>query len=131
VSIMQTTKAVLVADDDDVIRNAIGNILRNCDCSVTEVVSVEDAKIELEKQHYDIVFCDMRFKGGIGGEALLEYVNAQITDTDMVMMSCSMDAQKKREMMSMGAATCMQKPFFRADCLDVIAELDASHKKSA
>ncbi len=123
--------SVLVVDDDDDIRYAIGNILKKCGCVISESESVEDALLELSEHQYDIVFCDMRFHGGIGGEALLEFTNKNLPDIDVVLVSCAMDAQRKKELKEQGAAVCLQKPFFKDTCLDVLAELQQQHQKVA
>ena len=130
-SATQTETSALVVDDDDDIRYAIANILKKCDCVVAEAISVEDALVELCKHQYDIVFCDMRFHGSIGGEALLEFANENLPDTDVVLVSCAMDAQRKKELLSQGAAMCLQKPFFKDTCLDVLTELKEQHRNAA
>lgn len=130
-SAIQPETSVLVVDDDDDIRYAICNILKKCGCVVAEAISVENALEELSEQQYDIVFCDMRFHGSIGGEALLEFTNENLPDIDVVLISCAMDAQRKKELKQKGAAACMQKPFFKDVCLDVLAELQEQHRKAA
>ena len=130
-SATQTAASVLVVDDDDDIRYAIANILKKCGCAVSEAVSVEDALVELCEQQYDIVFCDLRFHGSIGGEALLEFTNENLPELDVVLISCAMDAQRKKELRAKGAALCLQKPFFKDTCLDVLAELEGQHHKAA
>ena len=130
-SSIQAEKSVLVVDDDDDIRYAIGNILKKCGCTVSDAISVEDGLEELCKHQYDIVFCDMRFHGGIGGEALLKFTNENLPELDVVLISCAMDAQRKNELVARGAAACIQKPFFKDACLDVLAELEEQHSKAA
>lgn len=130
-SATQAETSVLVVDDDDDIRYAIGNILKKCGCIVSEAISVEDALVDLSEHQYDIVFCDMRFHGGIGGEALLEFTNEHLPELDVILISCAMDAQRKKELQELGAAMCLQKPFFKDTCLDVLAELEERHRKAA
>ena len=130
-STIQTATSVLVVDDDDDIRYAISNILKKCGCVVSASTSVEEAQAELSNHHYDIVVCDMRFHGSIGGEALLEFANEHLPNTDIVLISCAMDVNRKKELMSKGAAMCLQKPFFKDTCLELLAELDQEHRKAA
>ncbi len=127
----QVETSVLVVDDDDDIRYAIGTILKKCGCVVSEAVSVEDALVDLSENKYDIVFSDMRFHGGIGGEALLEFTNKNLPELDVVLISCAMDTQRKKELVAQGAAMCLQKPFFKDACLDVLAQLAEQHRKAA
>jgi len=128
---MKAPTSVLVVDDDDDIRYAIRNILKKCGCEVADAVCVADAQIELSAQHYDIVFCDLRFQGSAGGEELLEFTNQNMPDTDVVLISCAMDAQRKKELVSQGAAMCLQKPFFKDTCLDVLDQLHQQSSKAA
>ncbi len=126
---VQTT--VLIVDDDDVIRSAIARILQNCGCMVSEAKTVEDALSELNESQYDLVFCDMRFKGGLGGEDLLSYTNEHMPTIAVVLISCAMDAQRSRELVAQGAAMCIQKPFFKETCLNVLGQLKHKHQNAA
>jgi len=131
VSATQAEKSVLVVDDDDDIRYAVTTILKRCGCAASEAACVEDALIVLSEQQYDIVFCDMRFHGGVDGEALLDFTNQNLPEVDVVLMSCAMDATRKKELIALGAAKCLEKPFFKDTCLDVLAELEEQHQKAA
>ncbi len=126
-----TEFSVLVIDDDDDIRNAISRILTKCDCTVDQASSVEAALEALEKQPYDVVFSDMRFKTNLDGEYLLNKVTQAYPKTDIVLMSCAMDATQTSALLSQGAAYCLQKPFFRDKCLDVLATLKPHFNNAA
>lgn len=129
--ISQSGLSVLVVDDDEDIRYALSNILKKCDCVVTQSESVESARETLTDKHYDVVFCDMRFHGGEGGEEFLEFANQNSPDTNVVLVSCAMDSQRKQELIAKGASVCLQKPFFRDTCLDVLSELQHLPQKVA
>jgi len=134
VSAVQPNASVLVVDDDDDIRYALSNILKRCNCTVSEAASVEDAEVVLKSAACDIVLCDMRFHGtGQDGNALLEFVLQNYPSTQVVLMSCSMDSQRSTELISQGAAMCLQKPFFRDTCMKVLEKLRSPehHSKAA
>lgn len=122
---------VLVVDDDVDIRYAIANILRKCDCEVVEAASVESAFEALQSNEFSIVFSDMRFHGGLNGVDLLAHVKENYPSVDVVLISCAMDARQKTELLEKGAAYCLQKPFFKDTCLQVISDLGYNTKKVA
>lgn len=122
---------VLVVDDDVDSRYAIANILKKCGCEVVEAESVEGSITELQSNYFDIVFSDMRFHGDLGGEVLLEHMMQNYPNTDVVMVSSSMDKQKNAELIENGASYCLQKPLFRDNCLEVLGRLGRNSHKSA
>ncbi len=123
--------SVLIVDDDDDIRYALSKIFKKCNCIVNDVASVEDALDELSANHYDIVFSDMWFHGTMGGEELLHTAVQQFEQTMVVLISCSMDAERTALLMSQGAAFCLQKPFYEDTCLEVLSKLSTLQKKAA
>lgn len=124
-------RRVLVVDDDPDIRYAIVNILRRCDCDVVDAMSVEAAFDVLQSRDIDIIFCDMRFQGELGGEDLLAMTVENYPHIDVILVSCAMDGMKKAELQAKGAAHCLQKPFFKDTCLTVLANLDQPAQKAA
>ncbi len=126
-----STFKVMVVDDDADIRYAIANILRKCDCDVIEATTVEESIDQLQLDSFDVIFSDMRFHGGLGGEDLLEHVVGNFPDIDMVLVSCAMDSRQQAELMAKGAACCLQKPFFRDTCMRVLGELGQDQGKAA
>ena len=124
------TKA-LVLDDDADIRFAIGRILGKCGCDVLEAESVEEAVAIIETQSIGIVFSDMRIPGAPGGEELLEICQARQLDTSLVLMSCAMDESMRSRLMNKGAFDCLQKPFFKDTCMQLLENLYQPIKKSA
>jgi len=124
------TKA-LVLDDDEDTRFAISRILGKCECDVVEAESVPDSISVLEQGSIDIIFSDMRIPGSDGGEELLEIVTKQYPSVSIVLMSCAMDEDTRTRLMDQGATDCLQKPFFKDTCLQILQQVRAPLNKSA
>lgn len=118
-----STLNILVVDDDADIRYAIANIVRKCDCKVNEAGTIKEAIERLQSEDYEVVFCDVRFHGGPGGEELLEYTGQHYPDIHVVMISCWMSGRQRADLIARGATHCLQKPFFQDTCLTVLGNL--------
>ncbi len=118
---------VLVVDDDDVVRFSLMRIFGNLGCETFEANSIATASAMLVKQHVDVVFCDVRFPGNQSGIELIDVISRFNLPTRVVMMSCAMDADLSSYLKRMGAAKCLQKPFFKADCMKTLNILYPSH----
>ena len=57
---------ILVVDDDEMIREMIGDIFREENADVTEAENGKLAFSLIEKNQYDVVFSDVRMPGGDG-----------------------------------------------------------------
>jgi len=124
------TKA-LVLDDDEDTRFAICRILGKCDCDVVEAESVQDSISILEQNSIDIIFSDLRIPGSDGGEELLQIVNKEFPDIDIVLMSCAMDEDTRARLIEMGATECVQKPFYKETCVELLQSIREPLKKIA
>lgn len=121
----------VVLDDDEDTRFAIGRILGKCDCDVLEASSVNAAIALLADNSVDIVFSDLRIPGEAGGKELLSIVQNEHPSVHVVLMSCAMDASARTQLMNAGALDCLQKPFYKETCLQILKNLDVPLKKSA
>lgn len=122
---------VLMVDDDDDIRYAISRILKKCECEVMDTDSVENAIDILSTTHFDLVFSDLRFHNGLGGENLLQYCTTNLPNTGVILISCAMDAKTRKNYIEMGAIECLQKPFFKDTCIEVIENFYFAGKRAA
>ncbi len=121
----EATYTTLVVDDDNDIRSAIARILARCGCTVTEAATIEDAIEQLEPHAFDVVFSDLRFEEGqLNGEDLLGYTTREHPSIKVVLMSSVMNSQQKTELIGKGAAYCLQKPFFKNTCLEVLSKIN-------
>lgn len=122
---------VLVLDDDEDTRFAICRILSKCDCDVVEAETVRASVEILEQGEIDVVFSDMRIPGSGGGEELLDIVVEKYPHVYMVLMSCAMEQTTRETLMEKGAAECLQKPFFKEICLELLGNFREPLKKLA
>ncbi len=61
-------KTVLIADDEEIIRETIGGVLRGCGCTVQTAVNGADAIEQLEAQSFDLVLADIKMPHKTGYE---------------------------------------------------------------
>ncbi len=100
---------ILVVDDERFIRNSLKEILSD---EGYEVDTAEDGAIGIEmldKDHYDVVFCDIKMPGKDGGE-VLDHVVSEGIDSAMVMISGHGDIDTAVECIKKGAFDFIQKP---------------------
>lgn len=114
---------VLIVDDEDIIRLALKRIFEKLGCKILEADSIERAVSVLSSQHVDATFCDVRFPGNQSGTELLELVIERKHTTKVVMMSCAMDDETSVRLIGSGAAMCVEKPFFKAECREMLTSL--------
>ena len=100
---------ILVIDDERAIRNSLKEILGD---EGYEVETAEDgaAGIDmLDKDHYDVVFCDIKMPNKDGNE-VLRHVMSEGIDSAMVMVSGHGDIETAVECIKNGAFDFIQKP---------------------
>lgn len=114
---------VLIIDDDRDMRFGVKRIISRCGHSVHEAESGEQALQCLSERNFDLVFCDLRFPSQLSGNEILAAICANFPDVKVVMMSCGMDINEQEKLKRDGASAALQKPFFRAECLDLLASL--------
>ena len=126
------SQSILVIDDDDDIRYAIKRIIGGCGHQVDEAESGTEALKKLsDNQDIDIVFCDLRFPGDMPGEQILELILEKHPGTKVVLMSCAMDSNLRSKLLNKGASYCVQKPFFKDKCQDIIMGISEQQQKAA
>ncbi|MCR5759144.1 MAG: sigma-54 dependent transcriptional regulator [Bacteroidales bacterium] len=100
---------ILVVDDERAIRNSLKEILAD---EGYEVDTAEDGAIAeemIDKEHYDVIFCDIKMPGK-DGEEVLEFVTGQGIDSAIVMISGHGDIDTAVECIKKGAFDFIQKP---------------------
>ena len=100
---------ILVVDDERFIRNSLQEILGDEGYSVETAEDGAAAVDMIEKEHYDVVFCDIKMPGKDGQE-VLDFVTSSGIDSAMVMISGHGDIDTAVECIKKGAFDFIQKP---------------------
>ena len=100
---------VLIVDDERAIRNSLGEILGD---EGYEVETAEDGAVALqkvEKEKFDVIFCDIKMPGMDGVEVLGKLMEMGI-DSAVVMISGHADIDTAVDCIKKGAFDFVQKP---------------------
>lgn len=114
---------VLIIDDDEDIGFALKRIIGRLGYNVNVAASWAEALAQLSSHAVDVVFCDLRFPGDISGEEILGLLQLNFPEIKVVLMSCAMPREISSKLMQDGASYCLQKPFFKAECQEVMLHL--------
>lgn len=79
-------KRVLIADDEEIIRETIGGVLRGCGCEVTTAVNGADAIDRVEVTDFDLVLADIKMPLKNGYEVFAA-VRDRSTTTAVILMT--------------------------------------------
>lgn len=101
--------AILVVDDDDVIRDTLCELLAaNHFCQTAD--TAEQALAQLEAQRFDVVLTDISMPG-LSGMELLNRVLELYPRTPVIVISGLSDQEQAQSLMSRGAFDYLLKPF--------------------
>ena len=100
---------ILIIDDERSIRNSMGEILRDEGYSVDTAESGPQALEIVDKQHYDVIFCDIKMPGMDGVELLSKFKEMGL-DSAIVMISGHADIKTAVDCIKNGAFDFIQKP---------------------
>ena len=114
---------VLVVEDDQDIMFGICRVLTQCNCDAVGADTPERAFEILSTTHVDVIFSDMRLSCHSSGEEILAEALKNYPQTKVVMMSATMDANRRQKLLSKGADECVQKPFFSDKCAKLLSIL--------
>jgi len=67
----------------------------------------------------------------MSGQDTLDAIIQSHPDVKVVMMSCAMDYKVREQMEEKGASECVQKPFFKEQCLSIINTLIPNGQEAA
>ncbi len=115
---------VLVADDEETIRELMRFILHDQQCVVTMATNGREATQKLDEQPFDLVFMDIMMPVQNGVEAF-RTIHARHPDVPVVMVSgFGKEAQILRDQaLKNGAYKFIPKPFSIADIRRVVDEV--------
>ena len=100
---------ILIVDDERAIRNSLGEILSDEGYSVD---TAENGAVAVEmagKEHYDVVFCDIKMPE-MDGIEVLERLQADGVDSAVIMISGHGDISTAVDCIKKGAFDFIQKP---------------------
>jgi putative two-component system response regulator len=119
-------KRILVVDDEETIRLAIGKFLRSRGYEVHAAESGAAALDQLERQRFLLMLCDVRMPGMSGVEVVPK---ASVTDPDLaiLMLTAVNDAPTATEALSGGAMDYLMKPIELVDLEKAVQR--ALHKR--
>ncbi len=102
-------RRVLVVDDEDSIRNAIGKFLRARGYEVAVTESGDAALDLLQRERFDALLCDVRMPGMSGTEVVPRAMELR-PDLAVLMLTAVNDAPTATEVLAHGAMDYLMKP---------------------
>ena len=109
-----SVKRVLIVDDEETIRLALGRFLRNRGYEVDLAPSGQHAIELLNERKYAVMLCDLRMPG-MSGLEILPQALAREPDLGVIMLTAVNDAGTATEALSSGAFDYLTKPVELAD----------------
>ena len=100
---------ILIIDDERAIRNSLGEILGDEGYEVDTAEDGPSALAKVDKERYDVIFCDIKMPG-MDGTEVLEKLVAEGVDSAIVMISGHGDIGTAVECIKKGAFDFIQKP---------------------
>lgn len=101
--------AILVVDDDDVIRDTLCELL-SAQYSCQTANTAEQALAKLETETFDVVLTDISLPG-LSGTELLNTVLQQYPGTPVIIVSGHSDREEAEKLINRGAFDYLLKPF--------------------
>jgi CheY-like chemotaxis protein len=121
----QSALRVLVLDDDDATRLAIGQYLEHCGHSVALASTVDEAIAQAESTHPQVVVCDWRLselRDGIDAARLLTKEH----DVQIVFVTAHSLVDLKRHFQGIRPARCLRKPISLAELSAAVSAAGAT-----
>lgn len=103
-------KKVLVVDDDEDFLFIIGEYLHSKGIEFHLAQSASQARKSLTHSSYDVVISDLQMPGESGLD-LFRFVSFRYPGLPFILMSGNIDPRLRREAMSMGIRSFVEKPF--------------------
>jgi two-component system response regulator PilR (NtrC family) len=116
------TGAVLVAEDEDTVRESLADVLRDEGYEVTAVSSGDAAIAAVDAQEFDVVISDLRMPGA-NGLTVLTHTREVAPQTLVLLMTAHATVETAVEALQRGAQDYLLKPLIFEDVLHKIANL--------
>ncbi|QDO95113.1 sigma-54-dependent Fis family transcriptional regulator [Formosa sediminum] len=112
-------KSILLIEDDVAFSNMLKRFLEKHNYNVSISYGFEDAKANILKADFDLIFTDLRLPDG-DGLALLEIVKTHKEKTPVILMTGYAEVSTAVKAMKQGAIDYISKPFNQDEVLHVI-----------
>ncbi|MBP3270283.1 MAG: sigma-54-dependent Fis family transcriptional regulator, partial [Bacteroidales bacterium] len=100
---------ILIVDDEKAIRNSLGEILVDEGYEVETAEDGPSALAKVDKERFDVIFCDIKMPG-MDGIEVLEKLEADGVDSVVVMISGHAEIETAVECIKKGAFDFIPKP---------------------
>jgi putative two-component system response regulator len=104
-----SARRVLVVDDEESIRNAIGKFLKARGYDIVVAENGADALDALQRERFDALLCDVRMPGMLGTEVVPRALELR-PDLAVLMLTAVNDAPTATEVLAHGAMDYLMKP---------------------
>lgn len=109
-AIQESTKTVAVVDDDDLMRSAVGGLLKAVGLSAREFASAEEFLNSGLQHQIGCVIADIRMPG-ISGLELQAKMNAEHCNVPIIFITAHGDEKMRMQALRAGAVEFLAKPF--------------------
>ena len=106
---MNARTAILIVDDEEVVRHCHMRVLASVPCDVKAVRDGEQALHEMEAQPYDVVLIDLRMPG-MDGITLLKALKAGWPESEVIVITGFPCVETAKEAIRLGAYDYLAKP---------------------
>ena len=106
---MELELSILLVDDEDIVRQTMGEFLRECGHQVDEAEDGGSALQALEERNYHAALVDIRMPG-MDGFSLLTRIQEMYPDLVVVVVTGHGDANMEEEALRRGAVAFLVKP---------------------
>lgn len=112
---------ILTVDDSKALRLFVAKALSGFDCEVEEASNGFNAFFAIERARPDLILLDVLMPVMEGWETLRRLKGApELADIPVVMLTSPADRPLLQQLISMGAATTLMKPFTEAALLQTV-----------
>ncbi len=118
----------LLVDDDEMIRNALAMAFKSKGCCLKVYENAEKGLQALEKEHFDIIICDLRLPG-MDGLEFFKMANNHPFHILKILISAFGDPELIGESSRIGVHAFIQKPFSVKQLIDSLVHLVGDPQK--
>jgi len=120
---------ILLIEDEVIARNMASDVLKNLKLPHDTAETGEEALRLIQKNHYDLILCDLGFPDMTGFEVARSTRQEVGPNQKTVMLALTAhdDKDHQKRAVQSGMTGFLHKPLDKAHCLAVIQSLESSH----